>query len=113
MREKTLLKISLFCTVFGLIGLYLISSSLKVDESIISKLDETNLGSTIKISGVVTKVDDLGSAMLLDIAQMESMKVIAFTNDITLNKGDNVEVLGKLDEYNGRIELIADKITLK
>ena len=41
------------------------------------------------------------------------MKVVVFNEEIDLNRGDYVEITGKIEEYKGSTELIADKILLK
>ena len=40
------------------------------------------------------------------------MTVVLFTseNDLKLKNGDNIEVIGKVQEYNGKNEIIAQKI---
>lgn len=113
MKEKTLLKISLISSLMGILLLLIISNKLEVNEKIISNIDETDIGSNLRISGVITNVKNIGSVMLIDIAQLEKMKVVVFNSNITLNKGDYVEITGKIEEYKGSTELIADKIVLK
>ncbi len=113
MREKTLLKVSLAGSLIGILLLFAISGRLNVDEGVISNIDETDIGGEIRIKGVIVDVKKTGSIMLIDIAQLEKMDVVVFSNDFVLNKGDYVEITGKIEEYNGEMELIADKIVLK
>ena len=112
MKEKTLLRLSLGFSLFGLIMLYLISGMVFVDEDSISKIDGTDIGNTIKLNAVVSSVENRGTVTLINVVQLENMDVVVFDN-ISLNKGEYIEVIGKIDEYNGKNQLIVDKIVLK
>ncbi|TKJ17620.1 hypothetical protein CEE44_03755 [Candidatus Woesearchaeota archaeon B3_Woes] len=113
MKEKTLLKIALIVSLIGILILLFISSKLEVNEKTISNIDETDIGSSLKIDGVITNIRKTNTITLIDIAQLEEMKVVVFNKEIELNKGDYVEITGKIEEYKGSTELIADKIILK
>ena len=113
MKESTLLKISLICSILGILVLLVISNNLEVDEKTISELDESDIGSSVRLDGIVTNFQNRGAVILIDIAQLEEMQVVIFNANLTLNKGDYIEVIGKIDEYEGNQQLIADKIVLK
>ncbi len=113
MKEKTLLKTALIASLIGILILLFISSRLEVNEKTISNIDETDIGSSLKIDGVITNIRKTNTITLIDIAQLEEMKVVVFNNEIELNRGDYVEITGKIEEYKGLTELIADKIILK
>lgn len=113
MKEKTLLKIALIASLIGILILLFISSKLEVNEKTISNIDETDIGSSLKIDGVITNIRKTNTVTFIDIAQLEEMKVVVFNEEIDLNRGDYVEITGKIEEYKGSTELIADKIILK
>ena len=50
--------------------------------------------------------------VFIELSQQVPVSVVVFTdNDFTnLNKDDFVEIEGKVQEYNGKEEIIADKI---
>jgi len=112
MKESTLLKISLISSLIGVLLLLVVSTQLKVDEKLISEIDETNLDSQVRINGVVVDSQKRGTVTLINLAQLEEMQIVVFTN-ITLNKGDYIEVTGKIGEYENQLQLVADKIVLK
>jgi DNA/RNA endonuclease YhcR with UshA esterase domain len=113
MNESALLKISLICSLVGILLLFFISNNLQVNEKVISELDETDIGSSVRLTGIVTNFQNRGSVILIDVAQLEEMQVVVFNSNFTLNKGDAVEIIGKVDEYEGNRQLIADKVILK
>jgi DNA/RNA endonuclease YhcR with UshA esterase domain len=113
MEEKKLLRLSLIFSLFGILVLFLISLNMDVNEKLISQLDETDLGFNVKMEGVVTDVQNKGTVTLITISQLDEMDVVLFNSELILNKGDYLEVTGKIDEYEGKNQIIADKIVLK
>ncbi len=111
MKETTLLKIALICSLVGLISLYFISAKIDVKEYNPSELNK-NVGDDVNLKGVITKISDKGNVVFIDVNQQNSVSVVLFTEDgkLNLKNGDNVEVTGKVQEYNGKEEIIAQKI---
>jgi len=111
MKENTLLKIALICSLIGLITLYFISENIEVKDYKPNLVDE-NIGDDVKLNGVVTKISDRGSVIFIEVGQQSPVTVVLFTEDdnLRLGNGDNVEVIGKVQEYNGKDEIIAQKI---
>lgn len=113
MKEENLLKISILGSLLGILVLLTISGKIEIKNELISNLDATDIGKSFRISGVITDVKKSKSVTSFQISELNQMKVVVFSDNTTLNKGDYVEVSGKLDEYNGKTNLIADKIVLK
>jgi DNA/RNA endonuclease YhcR with UshA esterase domain len=113
MKESLLLKISLISALVGIILLLIFSRTIKVNESVISEIDQNDADSTIRINGVVTDIQIRNSTTIINVAQLDKMGVFVFNSNLSLIKGDYIEVTGKMQEYNGKTSLIADKIVLK
>ena len=111
MKETTLLKIALICSLTGLIALYFISEKIEIKDYNAGALRK-NVGDDVNLKGTVTKINDKGNAVFVEVSQQNSVAVVLFTtdNDLKLKNGDNVEVIGKVQEYNGKNEIIAQKI---
>ena len=111
MKETTLLKIALICSLAGLVILYLISAKIEVKDYKPSILNK-NIGDDVKLTGAVTKISDKGDVVFIEVNQQSPITVVLFTDDdnLKLNNGDNVEVIGKVQEYSGKNEIIAQKI---
>jgi|TARA_B100002003_G_C14140321_1_gene548341 DNA/RNA endonuclease YhcR with UshA esterase domain len=112
MKEKTLLRLALGFSLFGILVLYLVSGLVSVDEGVISKIDGTSIGNDIRLNAVVSSVESRGTVTLIKVVQLEDMDVVVFGN-VSLNKGDYIEITGTIDEYEGSSQLLADKIVLK
>mgnify|MGYP001563330956 CR=1 FL=1 len=110
MKETTLLKIALISSLIGLIILYFISTKIEVKDykPILNK----NIGEDVKLKGTVTKITDRGTVVFIEVNQQNPITVVLFTDDdnLKLKDGDNVEVIGEVQEYNGKNEIIAQKI---
>ena len=113
MKETTLLKIALICSLAGLITLYFISTKIEIKDYKPNILNR-NVGDDVQLKGIVTKINDKGNVVFVDVSQQNSVSVVLFTDNNNLNfkNGDNVEVIGKVQEYNGKNEIIAQKIRI-
>ena len=111
MKETTLLKIALICSLAGLIALYFISTRIEIKDYKPNVLSR-NAGDDVQLKGIVTKINDKGNVVFVDVSQQNFVSVVLFTdnNNLNLKNGDNVEVIGKVQEYNGKNEVIAQKI---
>lgn len=112
MQEKSLLKISLICTLIGILFLFFLSEYvIKIDEVAIDKLDEVDIGKDVKIKGFIERITDLDKIALLEVSQLKSVTVVLFkSGNLTITEGDYVEITGEIDEYNGKIEVIGNEI---
>lgn len=111
MKENTLLKIALICSLIGLIILYFISTKIEVKDYKPSILNR-NVGDDIKLKGTITKITDRGNVILIEVNQENKINVVLFTNndELKLKSGDSIEVIGKVQEYKGKNEIVAQKI---
>lgn len=111
MKENTLLKIALICSLAGLIILYFISAKIEAKDYKPNLLNK-NIGDDVKLNGVVAKITDKGSVIFIEVNQQSPITAVLFTDEdnLKLNTGDNVEVVGEVQEYNGKNEIIAKKI---
>ena len=71
-----------------------------------------NIGDDVRLEGIVAKISDKGSVVFVEVNQQNPVAVVLFTDDdnINLKNGDSVEVIGEVQEYNGKNEIIAQKI---
>jgi len=109
-----ILKISIIVAVLGIVSLFFISKLLTEETIEISKL---KIGQIERISGMVASVyvsrDD---HVFLKVADNTGeVTVVAFKNSnideaYDLEVGEEVSVLGRVDEYKGKLEIIAKEI---
>ncbi|HLC95980.1 MAG TPA: OB-fold nucleic acid binding domain-containing protein [Candidatus Nanoarchaeia archaeon] len=111
MDEKSLLRIALAISLVGMAALFFVSSSIDASERTISQIDSDDLGDDVKLVGRISKISQTGSVSFLELTQPSTMDVIVFNKEnMTLNEGDYVEIIGEIDDYEGKLEIIGQRI---
>ena len=117
MDERLLVKASLACSIIGIVALFFLSESIEIGESAINKIDIGMIGNDVSVSGRVSRITNSEKVSIISINDENNegseITVVAFkknSDDIKLNNNDNIRVIGKIDEYNGRPEIIASEI---
>ena len=114
MEEKTLKKVSLLVAVLGLLGLWLIAS--EVDFSFVESIEGIPDGDEVLVKGFVSRVSDVEKVMFLEVEnqKVEETTIVLFKDsEIFLEEGDYVEVTGTVEDYEGKKEVIANKVVKK
>ena len=119
MSETNLISISLALSIIGIIILIFISDKIKVKEYQIKEimLDQTLskslLEKEIQVKGVITNLKETSNSLLITISENKNnLKVIVYKKDkvIKLNKGQRIEVKGKLKTFEKEFEIEATEI---
>jgi len=116
LKEKTLFKIAVICSVIGIIGLFFFSERVEVERKDVYRITDEDIGKEIKVIGRIERVDNTEKVMYLQIGQekIETVSVVLFKDaDLKLEKGDYVELIGKVDEYKGRKQIIANAVRMR
>ena len=113
MEEKTLFKTALIVSMVGVIVLFFFSEFSELEDMNIKEITIEDLDKDVKVIGAVTKIMDTDKVIIMDIAQQDNLKVVVFKDkNISLKKGDYIEVLGTVEEYEGELEIIGDRVRL-
>ncbi len=111
MDNQLLLKISLILSLIGIFTL-LIISNLQPPVSTIYELNKTKERKQIKLEGEIAWIREINENFYLATLKDETGEI-----DLTLNKeipiNKQVEVIGELTIYNGKIQIQTKKIKLK
>ncbi len=114
MKESTLLKVALIIFIFGTITLYLFAGKIDVQESTIDKITSEYIDKQIKIKGYVASCNDMEKVAYIKIAQPQLIDIVVFKNSaLEIKENDYIEVTGNVDEYNGKLQIIANEINLR
>ena len=112
MKETTLLKIAIICSLVGLIVLYFISAKIEIGDYKPNLLNK-NVGDDVKLTGTITKITDRGDVAFIEVNYQNPITVVLFKSNnegLNLKNGDNVEVIGEVQEYKSKEEIIARNI---
>jgi len=114
MDENHIKRISFMVTIIGLISLFFYTDGLNLD--VANQIEDIPNQEEVKFSGEIIKLNQANRTIFLKIRgeRTEIIDVVLFNNeDIYLNEGNFVEIMGNVEEYRGKKELIAHKIELK
>ncbi|MFH1682262.1 MAG: OB-fold nucleic acid binding domain-containing protein [Candidatus Woesearchaeota archaeon] len=114
MEEKNLLKIAIFVSLTGLLLLFFLSSWTGLDP--VASLEGIAEEEEVLVAGVVGKVSDQETVLFLEILneKVEKTEVVLFKEeDVFLSEGDYVEITGTVEDYEGKKEIIANKVVKK
>ena len=112
MNEKSLLKLALIISLVGLVLLFVISKNIEINDTTIEKITNEEIEGDVVIKGIVKEITERSGTTFIIITQQSEIEVIVFSNDVNLSKGDNVEIIGSVSEYQNQKEIIADKIEI-
>lgn len=111
MKENTLLKIALVCSIAGIAILFFASSLAEPTESgNIQLLDEDTAATTV---GKITNIRTTNTTTFLTIEETTKTDVVIFkTTNVPIREGDKIEIRGTTDRYKDKIQLIADEVRI-
>ena len=115
MKETTLLRIALICSLVGLVILYFVSDNIEINERNIEKITMADKDEMVKVSGIITGVINSEKVTILKIMKPEEIMVVMFKSEnqtMPFKQGNEVEIIGKVDEYEGKMEIIASKVRI-
>jgi len=115
MKEETLFKISLICSLLGVLIILYISENTEIPSSNISNITDKDIETKVTIIGLVNSVKETPGLIILNVGDKTgNITVIAFKEEnITIEKGRIIEIEGKVVEYNKQLEIQADSIIIK
>ena len=114
MQEKTIIKVAMITTIFGLLLLWLIAD--EVTPLTLENLEKIKPQESVNLEGTVTKLVHKGSTYFLDVdaIRQEKMSIVVFpSEEVYLKEGNIVAIQGTVQEYKGKKEVIASKIVVK
>ena len=114
MNEKIILQISVAVIILGLGFLFIYAQEL--DLKVIPRVEDALPSQAITLTGTIDQLKPQGKAIFIKLTGSTVTKtdVILFTDeDIFLHPGDYVEVSGTVEEFNGKKEVIGNKVVLK
>lgn len=112
MKDSLLLKIALVTSIIGLGFLVLILTTTGLQEIDISEAKELEEDQAVKIIGTVERITVKEGFSIINLRKEEEITVIMF-DKVNLSKGQRIEVSGKIEEYKGEKEIIAEKVVVK
>ncbi len=111
---KKILIVCSLLAIFGIFLLYFIARFSQAEYVPIEKIDSTYIGKTIRTSGKIVAVTYSKGNVFLTIYDKKSLDVPIFSNvakylEYNFKKGQEISVVGIVDEYKGKLQIIPRK----
>lgn len=112
MKENQLLKVSLVFSLIGIFIIFILTFTLEVEKYDIGSLSKDNLDENVKVKGVIEKFGESPGLYFITLKDdTGSIPVVIFKNEkLELQEGLELEIIGDVVEYQGKIEIIAKEI---
>lgn len=108
---KHLLKLSLICSLIGLFLIIILANHLEPEIRNLAEIDERDLDENIKVIGKIISMYDHETLTLFTLEDETGKIDCVFYNDFPFEEGNEIQVIGKVIEYKGKIEIESIKIT--
>lgn len=106
-------KFALITAFMGIIALFILSHFIEPKLTAISGINDNMIGQKIMIHGNITKIKTSESVQILTVTSLEDnseISVVLFEK-AGIAKGV-ADIKGKVQEYNGALEIVADEIIM-
>ena len=112
MQEKTLLRISLITTAVGILLLYILSHYSQPELEPYT-LTNSDLGNKVLVQGNIGSVKQYGNTTIIKVSTNDQIQVVHFQPlKFSLNKNEQIEVIGTVQKHKGEYQLISDEIRI-
>lgn len=119
MNDRGLLKLCLLCSVIGLVILFFGVRLAEAEKVSIVEVDENSIGRLVTVEGSVYSSYYNGEHLFFTLRdETGKIKVVVFENNIKrtgidpldVKKGVEMAVEGKVEEYEGELEILPERI---
>jgi hypothetical protein len=117
MDERLLLKISLATGIVGLAVLYIAAMNAGIPDFDGTEIEKF-MGKDVRLSGKAVEIADFEKYTMITMSERKygnTAYAIAFkrgNGTMDIAAGDELEVVGQVNEFRGRPEVIADRISI-
>ncbi len=113
MNNRILFKSCLTISLLGILILLIYSENITLEAKNIINITKKDIDKQTRVIGQVTRITDLPGLTILNLKDKTSeIPIVIFKEDkLPIKQKDLLEIEGKITEYKGELEIIADKIT--
>jgi len=110
-KRRQLYKISVFLSVIGLTLMYGSSIYLEPGEVDINQINKSQTGEVVEIKGSAVNVSKSSGNLFMDLTDSTgSIMVVDFDSESSVSEGDSISVIGNVELYEGKLEIISREI---
>ena len=123
MENSNLLALAAALSVLGLLLLAYAAHSASPQKMRISEINSSHIGKFVESAGEISSIYPRNGNYFVTLCSGDCISVVIFKRDVSamsthetniylLRKGDRISVRGKVQSYNGQLEIVASKISL-
>ena len=119
MNEKNLLKLCLFCSIIGLVILFVGVQQMEAKTIHIGEIGEKDIGTLVSVEGIVYSRYYNGEHLFFTLKDDKSrIKMVVFENTLNrlkidpneIKNGIKIGVDGEVKKYKGEMEILPERI---
>ena len=108
MKDKTLYKLSIICSITGILLLLILQPSPKTIQ--IKEITKEHLNKNIQIQGTIKQIETFNKLTLIKIKDQTGTITTTSFKPINLLPNQKVKIQGKVTEYNNNLQLQINKL---
>jgi len=114
MQDQNLFKVSLIIATIGTFIILLLSEYQEIKLTKIQDLNKEQLETKVKVEGTILSIQETPGLYILKIKDTSAtIPLVIFKEDpLNLERGLQIEVIGKLTEYKNELEIIVEEIKI-
>lgn len=112
-----MLKLSLITSIIGIVLLFAFAQTLETERIDIGDIDKSIIGNNVEVFANISSFSESkGNYFFKIVDKTGDIGAVLFKNNandidtVKIRKGTQIIITGKISEYNGNLEIIADKI---
>lgn len=103
-------RLSLILVLVGLTTIYASSTVLSPEKVSISDISESELGESVRVVGAVRDLSTTDETVFFDLeGEKAAIRAVYFGSGLDIEEGGTYTFEGRLDIYQGEMELIVDR----
>lgn len=124
MENSNLLALAAALSLLGLVLLAYAAHSASPQKMRISEISNSHVGKFVETEGEISSVYPRNGNYFITLCKGECIRIVVFKKDAAalstheaniylLRKGDHLSVSGKVEDYNGQLEIVASGVSMK
>ncbi len=107
------MKTPLFFSLLGTLLLLFLSNNLEPKLSEINDIKISNIDNFVKINGEIASIKEFESTMIINVKDDSDKINVVLFEKAQLSNGMQVEIIGKVSEFNNEVQINAERISIK
>ena len=113
MNERLMLLTAFICSIAGIFVIYISSGGIEGTMQPADSISLEDEGRNIKVQGKIVDYYEGDNIVIMEIEKPSVVKVVLFKNkarNLSIAEGTQLEIMGKVEEYEGSLEVIGNRV---